>query len=1238
MQVEKRVGPPKNKVSALVGPELSAKENLEKTLEHMKSALDDISEQVKKFNCSRVQAGNIVREDISMNGSVEVKDLLVLDGSLEKKRVRVLKDDGCNTNVVSHKFFQKNKGCFKWKNCNVEVRHSEADSVEKSSEVILGATLKIGKHLYKSNWLVANCRYDVLLGMPWHVAHNPRIDYKKRIVKVGPQEIYSGEESEKRCPRIMNLSVKKFRNLVKRKGQEPDFQLFQLIQSNNLKSENTDFKKQLLKSENPELKKLLKEYQEVFQNDLPPGLPPERPVDHEIEIEEGSKPPHRPLYQLSPMELKAAKKYVEDLMQNGKIRPSKSPYGAPLFFVKEKDKPIRGVVDYRGLNRITKRNNAPLPRSDEMFDMLGDAKVFSKMDLKTGFHQIRVKPSDVEKTAFNTKYGQFEYMVMPMGLCNAPATFQSLMNRIFYDCVDVFLVVYMDDLLIFSKDEESHMKHLEIVLSRLREHKLYVSPKKCEFMKIEIDFLGLIVGKNGIRVNPSKVEVLKSWPRPQSLTDVRSFIGLLQFFRRFIKDFSTLATPLTNLTKKGYGIQKWDETCDKAFESLKQAITTAPILVAPNWKKPFRGHVDASEFGVGGTLTQLDDAGRERAIAFFSKKLSPAERNYTANDRELLGLVYFLERFRCYLEGSNFEIFTDNQVLKHFFTKAKLSRREARWLETFGNFGIFPINLKPGKIHVLGDTLSRAPQLLINDLEVLKIDPEVLLSYEEDEFYGPLLKVMEGKNLQDGIKDRKFKSLINMFHRDGSKLLYEGKLCIPRKSVRDLLHMAHDAKIAGHFGYFKTLSRLRNVYWKHKSRDVKKYVQGCTICQQKKDHQGKKFGDPSSLEVPSRRWGSIATDFIVALPKTKNGFDSITTWVDRLSRRVHFIPSKDSDTAVDVANSFFRNIFPYHGMPDSIVSDRDPKFKSKFWKRLMELMGVQRKMSTSRHPQTDGASEIMNRMVENYLRCYCNYNQDNWDELLPAAEFAYNSAISEDLGMSPFEMDLGWNPKSPLDMLTSNEDKNQTVEEFKNDLKASMEDAVYAYKITKAGQSARSSTRFKPHSYNIGDKLWLNKTLFRDAYAQSQKSQKLTSKRFGPFKVTRLIGRNAVELDLPDHVKIHKVVNISHTVPHYEQPSDISQPVQSRPEPVPMIEGEEYVVDRILNHRKRGRGYQFLTLMKGSQEYDAEWQPARDFIDTDGTINDKFLAYIKSKNIMKEHWANEASVVEDDNRRREAIV
>ena len=820
-----------------MGPENSAIETIQKTLEQLKSAVEDIKKHSESEGCPNVEANTTtpqVCNKVAIDDPIPVEDLIVLDGLLEGKKVSVLKDDGCNTNVVSRDFFEKNRGLFKWKECDVEVRHSKSGSVENSSEVILGGTLIIGKHSYKSNWLVANCRYEVLLGMPWHVAHNPLIDYSQRIVKVNSDELIPHEEVCKQKNQVTSMSVKKFRSLLKKESKSAELQLFQLMPKEEVSGKHS-IKDELFTCKDEGLRALLEKYKELFRDQLPKGLPPKRSVDHEIETSIESKPPHRPLYHLSPVELKATKEYVEDLLKKGKIRPSKSPYGAPLFFVKEKDKKLRGVVDYRALNLITKKNNAPLPRSDEMFDLLGEAKVFSKMDLKRGFHQIRVKPEDIEKTEFNTKYGQFEYLVMPMGLCNAPSTFQSLMNTIFYDCIDVFMVVYMDDVLVFSKDMKSHLQHLEIVLSRLKEHKLYVSPKKCDFIKKEINFLGLVVEQKGIKVDTKKVEVLKAWPKPKTLTEVRSFMGLLQFFRRFIKDFSKLSAPLTNLTRKGEGIQKWDERCDESFESLKSSITSAPILIAPDWKKPFRGHIDASETAVGGTLTQLDADGRDRVIAFFSKKLSLAEQNYTANDRELLGLVYFLQRFRCYLEGTSFEIFTDNQVLKHFFTKPKLSRREARWLETLGNFGIFPITLKPGKIHVLGDTLSRAPHASMNSVEILSANVEEITdNYENDQVFGPLLKVMKGERLKDIVQQKKFEKMAQYFHLDGKKLLYEGKLCVPRKSVSDVLQMAHDCKVAGHFGYFKTLSRLNKFYWKHKSRDVKRYVQGCLTCQQKK--------------------------------------------------------------------------------------------------------------------------------------------------------------------------------------------------------------------------------------------------------------------------------------------------------------------------------------------------------------------------------------------------------------------
>ena len=326
---------------------------------------------------------------------------------------------------------------------------------------------------------------------------------------------------------------------------------------------------------------------------------------------------------------------------------------------------------------------------------------------------------------------------------------------------------------------------------------------------------------------------------------------------------------------------------------MKKSITKSPIPVAPDWKKPFRGHVDASQLAFGGTLSQLDDDGRDRVIAFYSKKLSPTEADYTANNRALLGLFCFLERFRCHLEGASFEIFTDNQVLKYFFTKPKMSRREARLLETLGNFGIFPITLKPGKIHVLGDVLSRAPHVLngdlsnlnLNDVEVLGVDFEDFIpSYEEDQFFGPIVKAMNGDWPKENEKKLTFEKILPLFERENKTLYYHGLLCVPRKSVSNLLQMAHDSKISGSFALGKTLSRLKRYHWRHKVRDVRNYIRGCIRCQQYKDSTQKKFSEPASLEMPERRWGSLGTDFIVGLPVTKNGFDAITTWVDRLTR------------------------------------------------------------------------------------------------------------------------------------------------------------------------------------------------------------------------------------------------------------------------------------------------------------------------------------------------------------------
>ena len=946
-----------------------------------------------------------------------ITDLFVLEGSMNGIRVDVLKDDGCNTNVISREFAKRNEHRLRFVSRKMSVAHSSKNTDEVATRVAVGATLMIGRHEYKSNWIITDARYDVILGMPWHKQCNPTIHYDKRVVEVDGVELPIVPMDEK-VPKISNMSVKKFRSLLRKKRHKENFEVFQVVRINNQRTQtgveidNAEVSDDV-RQKQQKIDAMLEKYKAVFSNELPDGLPPERSVEPAIKTDPNAKPPYRPLFQLSPAELLATKEYIEDLLKKGKIRRSSSPYGAPLFFVRQKGGKLRGVIDYRALNRITKRDSTPIPRTDEMFDRLGRARYFSKMDLKSGFHQIRVKASDVEKTAFTTKYGQFEFLVMPMGLCNAPASFQSLMNTIFHDCIDVFLVVYLDDLLIFSRTLDDHMKHLDIVLQRLQQHELYVGPSKCEFLKQDIEFLGLRVGTQGIKVGEDRIQEVKNWPTPKSLTEVRGFAGLLQFFRRFIRDFSKIAAPLTNLTKKNSGIHNWDNTCDAAFEKLKTALTTAPILVAPNWEKPFIGHIDACQISVGGTLTQAADDGHERVVAYFSKRLSKTEQNYSANDRELLGLVYFLKRFRCYLEGSTFQIVTDNQVLKHLFTKPNLSRREARYIDFLSQFNISKMTLKKGVIHVLGDALSRIPlderTVRLSNLEMLKIEApkDIRLNYEKDPVFGPLVHGFRGEFSSDTVHSSRVRHLMSRFSMNNGLIYYDEKLCVPRANIKEILALAHDSRTSGHFGADKTIARLSGFHWKNMTSVVREYCAGCFVCQQQKNRRTKKLGSSQALEIPNRRWGSISTDFITHLPKTKNGHDAITTYVDRLSKRVHFIASKSTDSAKDVAQAFHFHVFKHHGLPDSIVSDRDPKFTSNFWRELTALLGIRLQMSTSHHPQTDGLAEVMNRLIGNYLRCFVNRRRDDWDVLLPGAEFAYNSSKLSNAQFTPFELDLG---------------------------------------------------------------------------------------------------------------------------------------------------------------------------------------------------------------------------------------
>ncbi|KAH9705015.1 Endonuclease [Citrus sinensis] len=448
-----------------------------------------------------------------------------------------------------------------------------------------------------------------------------------------------------------------------------------------------------------------KDFDDVFPNEVPNGLPPIRGIEHQIDFVPGATIPNRPAYRSNPEETKELQRQVEELLAKGYVRESMSPCAVLVLLVPKKDGTWRMCVDCRAINKITVKYRHPILRLDDMLDELHGSCVFSKIDLKSGYHQIRIREGDEWKTAFKTKYGLYEWLVMPFGLSNAPSTFMRLMNHVLRAFIGKFVVVYFDDILIYSKGLDEHIEHLQSVLTVLRKEKLYANLKKCSFCTNQIVFLGYVVSAKGIEVDEEKVKAIKEWPTPKTVSEVRSFHGLASFYRRFVKDFSTLAAPLTEIVKKHVGF-KWGSEQEKAFNLIKEKLVSAPLLALPDFTKTFEIECDASGIGIGAVLMQ-----EGRPIAYFSEKLGGAALNYPTYDKEMYALVRALETWQHYLLPKEFVIHTDHESLKHLKGQGKLHKRHAKWVEFIEPFP-YVIKYKQGKENVVADALSRRYALI----------------------------------------------------------------------------------------------------------------------------------------------------------------------------------------------------------------------------------------------------------------------------------------------------------------------------------------------------------------------------------------------------------------------------------------------------------------------------------------------------------------------------------------------
>ncbi|GKD61540.1 reverse transcriptase domain-containing protein [Tanacetum coccineum] len=626
------------------------------------------------------------------------------------------------------------------------------------------------------------------------------------------------------------------------------------------------------------------DFPEVFPEDLP-GLPPIRQVEFQIDLVPSDAPVARASYRLAPSKMEELSTQLQELFDKGFIRPTSSPWGAPVLFVKKKYGSFQMCIDYRELNKLTVKNQYPLLRIDDLFDLLQGSSVYSKIDLRYGYHQLRVRDEDIPKMAFRTRYGHYEFQVMPFGLSNSSAVFMDLMNWVCIPYLHKFVIVFIDDILIYSKTKEEHDAHLRLILELV---------KKEEF--------------EGIHVDPAKIESIKDWESPKTPTEIRQFIGLAGYYRRFIDGFSKIAKPMTN----------------------------ASILALPEGSKNFIVYCDASHKGLGAVLMQ-----KEKVIAYASRQLKIHEKNYTTHDLELGVVVFALKMWRHYLYGTKCVVFTDHKSLQHILDQKELNMRQRRWLELLSDYDC-ELRYHPGKANVVEERKEE--------------------NYKTEDLCGMI------KNLEP---------------RADRTLCLKNRSWIPCfGNLRALImHESHKLKYSIHPGSDKMYQDLKKLYWwPNMKAEIATYVSKCMTCAKVKVEYQKPSGLLVQPIIPVWKWENITMDFVTKLPKTTSGQDTIWVIVDRLTKSAHFLPMKETDTMEKLTRQYLKEVVSRHGVPVLIISDRDSKFTSHFWKSLNEALGLRK----------------------------------DWDRHLPLIEFSYNNSYHTSIKAAPFEALYSRKCRSPI--------------------------------------------------------------------------------------------------------------------------------------------------------------------------------------------------------------------------------
>jgi hypothetical protein len=827
--------------------------------------------------------------------------------------------------------------------------------------------------------------YDVILGMDWLEACGDMwISWERKTLRFrhdGKRITLRGIKSRTdKCDQISGVQLHK---LIRIEA------VAQVIQQCPVQEKNQT-------TEIPQVvAKVLLDFENCFGEQQ--ELPPHRDFDHHIHLHLGVKPVSVRPYRYTPQQKDEIEKQIKEMLAKGIIRPSHSPFASPVLLVKKKDGCWRFCVDYRHLNTVTIPNKYPMPVVEELLDELAGAIVFTKLDLRSGYHQIRMAEEDEAKTASRTHNGHFEFRVMPFGLSTAPATFQSAMNQVFAAQIRKYVLVFVDDILVYSKTVEEHAQHLTVVFELLHCNKLYIKRSKCSFAQQSLEYLGHVISKDGVATDPSKITAVKNWPKPSNAKQLRGFLGLAGYYRKFIRNFGAISRPLTNLLKKHKQFL-WNRDEQASFQALKTALIYAPVLALPDFKQEFVLETDACDTGIGAVLMQ-----RGHPVAFLSKSLGPKNRTLSTYDKECLAILLAIDRWRSYLQHSQFIIRTDQRSLVHL-----TDHRIATPIQQKAYFKLmgfqYKVLYKKGAENRAADALSRRPSEecgAMSTVTPIWLDT-VTEGYTNDPKAQQLLQELsltttnsQGYALIDGV------------------IRHKGRVWLGNhtQAHNAVLQALHNSGLGGHSGNLVTYQKVKQLFsWPNMRKDVEAFVQRCTICQQAKTEHCKLPGLLKPLPIPPEAWHTISLDFIEGLPHSYH-YDTILVVIDKLTKYGHFIPLKHPFSAMSIARLFLDNVYRLHGLPKVIISDRDKVFISTFWRQLFKLADTTLNLSSSYHPQTDGQTERLNQCLETYLRCLVHANPAKWSAWLPQAEYWYNTNFHSSLGRSPFEVLYGHKPR-----------------------------------------------------------------------------------------------------------------------------------------------------------------------------------------------------------------------------------